>query len=98
MTEKTETKTEAQVKAPKKENPLKPLLTLEPIFIGKLSKKLKPYARVLYYVLTIILAVMLIKALADLFTVGFSAFVVEVALIAIYFVIVRMFAEYLAND
>ena len=82
----------------KKENPFKKFLTLEPVLIHKVGKKFKPFAKYIYWALSVILGLGLIKAVADLFISGFSAFLVETILIAVYFVVVRMFSEYLANN
>ena len=90
MAEKTEVKAV-------KGNKFKKLLTLEPIFINKLTPKLKPFIKPVYYVLAFILALVLLMAVVDLFKVGVYAFVIETALACLYFVVVRMFAEFIAN-
>ncbi|MBQ7413204.1 MAG: hypothetical protein IJV07_02900 [Alphaproteobacteria bacterium] len=82
----------------KKENPFKKFLTLEPVLINKIGKKFKPFAKYIYWALSIILGLSFIKAVVDLFISGFSAFLLETILIAVYFIVVRMFSEYLANN
>lgn len=89
-----ETKTEVKEV---KENKFKELLELEPLFIEKLAKKLKPQAKILYYVLSVVLALALLGSLFSITTDGPAVFLVKVALIMVFFVVVRMFAEYLVN-
>ena len=95
MAEKTEVK--AVEKKGDKAKCFKKLLTLEPIFINKLTPKLKPFIKPVYWVLTFILALGLLVAIVDLFRVGVYAFVIEAALACLYFIVVRMFAEFIAN-
>jgi len=83
---------------PAKENQFKKLLDLNPLFTPKFGPKLKPYAKIVYYVLSGILAFALLGALAQLFTSGLTAFLISTLLIAVNFVVVRMFAEYLHNN
>ncbi|MBR6412772.1 MAG: hypothetical protein IKS41_06420 [Alphaproteobacteria bacterium] len=85
------------VKKGDKAQSFKKLLTLEPIFINKFAPKLKPFIKPVYYVLAIILALTLLMAFVDLFRVGIYAFVIEAVLACLYFIVVRMFAEYIAN-
>ena len=82
----------------KKENPFKKFLTLEPVLINRIGQKFKPFAKYIYWALSIILGLSFIKAVVDLFISGFSAFLLETILIAVYFIVVRMFSEYLANN
>ena len=89
-----ETKTEVKEV---KENKFKKLLDLEPLFTEKLAKKLKPQAKILYYVLSVVLALALLGSLFSITTDGPAVFLVKVALIMVFFVVVRMFAEYLVN-
>ena len=90
MAEKTEVKAA-------KESKFKKLLALDPILINKLTPKLKPFIKPVYWVLTFILALVLLVAIVDLFRVGVYAFVIEAALACLYFIVVRMFAEFIAN-
>ena len=94
MAENTE---KAVEKTGSKAETFKKFLTLEPWFINKFGPKLKPIAKVVYYILSGLLCLMLLSAIVDLFKVGVLAFVIKVALVAIYFIVVRMFAEYLTN-
>jgi len=82
----------------KKENQFKKLLDLKPLLTPKLGPKLKPIAKILYYILSAILCILLLGTLFSLSVVGFSGFLIEVLLIALDFVVVRMFAEYLYNS
>ena len=77
---------------------MKPLLALNPILTSRFGDKLKPYIKPVYYVLSVVLAIMGLDAIWDLFAVGFLTFVLEALLAAVGFVIVRMFAEYVANN
>lgn len=75
---------------------LKPMLELEPIFINKLAGKLKPRAKVVYYLL---LVLCILSALGALFSIkdGLSVFIIKTLLAGINFVVARMFSEYLYN-
>ena len=75
----------------------KKFLTLEPWFINKFAPKLKSFIKPAYYILSIILVLFLLMAVVDLFRVGVYAFVIEAVLACLYFIVVRMFAEYIAN-
>ena len=87
---------------PAKENQskelVKKLLDLQPLFVTKFGPKLKPRAKIVYYVLSCILGLAALWALAQLFINGLTAFIIDAVLIAIAFVVVRMFSEYLYND
>ena len=87
-----------ETKAVAKENKFKKLLDLDPIFTAKFGPKLKPYAKYVYYILSGILAIALLGAFVHLFVGGLTAFIIDVLLIAVDFIVVRMFAEYLANN
>ena len=76
---------------------LKPLLNLEPIFINKLESKLKPRAKIVYYVLLVLCLLSALGTLVSLFQSGVSAFVINALITAISFVVARMFSEYLYN-
>jgi len=96
MTEKTEAKETKEVKEVK-ENKFKKLLTLEPIFINKLAPKLKPIIKPIYYVLSIILALFMLMTLFAAGSFGFGGTLMGLAILALYFVILRMWAEYIKN-
>lgn len=76
---------------------LKPLLNLEPIFINKFESKLKPRAKIVYYVLLVLCLLSALGTLVSLFQSGVSAFVINALITAISFVVARMFSEYLYN-
>jgi len=80
-----------------KENKFKKMLDLEPIFINKFGPKMKAKAKLIYYILCGILAIYALGVLVSLFTSGFTTFIVSAILLAVNFVVVRMFAEYLQN-
>jgi len=93
MAEKTEKKEVKEVK----ENKFKKLLTLEPMFINKLAPKLKPIIKPIYYVFSVILALLLLSTLFAVGQLGFGGFIVSAAMICLDFVILRMWAEYVQN-
>ena len=93
MTEKTETKEVKEVK----ENKFKKLLTLEPLFINKLQPKLKPVIKPIYYVLSIILAFAFLMTLFSVAKFGFANTLMTLFMLSLYFVVVRMWAEYIKN-
>jgi hypothetical protein len=76
---------------------LKPMLELEPIFINKLAGKLKPRAKIVYYVLLALCVLSALGAIVSLFRSGVSAFVINTLVTVISFVVARMFSEYLYN-
>ena len=102
MTEEVkETKTADKVETEKKPNPmekLKPLLALEPIFWNKWGSKVKSNVQKAYHVLLGIFAVLLFKSLYDWIAIGFGAFFVDIILFTVLFIVVRLFAEYTANN
>lgn len=76
----------------------KELLELKPLLTPRLAPRLRPFAKVIYYVLTGLLLIGVLASFVDLFRAGFSFFILELFLIAVSLVIVRMFSEYLAAD
>ena len=78
---------------------LKPMLGLEPIFINKIAAKLKPRAKLVYYVLSVLCLLGILNAFVTLFDKdgGLSMFIIKLLLACINFVVARMFSEYLYN-
>ncbi len=74
------------------------LSILEPVLITKLGPKLKPYIRIIYFVLMGLLALTTLGAIVHLFTAGITMFIFELVVLFIEFVIVRMFCEYVNKE
>ena len=92
-TEKVVEKTESKAEFFKK------FLTLEPWFINRFGPKLKPMAKWLYYALLVILVLKLLGVVVDLFRTGdVITFVVGTIVTAVFFIVARMFGEYLTNE
>jgi len=95
MAENTE---KAVEKKGNKAEAFKKLLTLEPWFINKFGPKLKPLAKWVYYALLVILVLKLLGVIVDLFRTGdVITFVIGTIVTAAFFIVTRMFAEYLTN-
>ena len=95
MAENTE---KAVEKTGNKAETFKKFLTLEPWFINKFGPKLKPLAKWVYYALMVVLVINLLGVIVGLFRTGdVISFVVETVVTAVFFIVVRMFAEYLTN-
>ncbi|MDY6407607.1 MAG: hypothetical protein SPL08_02740 [Pseudomonadota bacterium] len=90
-------KKEAKETTVAKENKFKKLLTLEPIFINKFASKLKPMIKIIYYILSGILALFLLCALFTIGAMGIASFLITVLMLGLFFLIVRMWAEYIQN-
>lgn len=74
----------------------KELLTLDkPVLTNTLGPRLRPYAKIVYYVFAVILAVMLLGSLTLL--VKPTVFLLTLVLLVIDFVILRMFCESLIH-
>lgn len=76
----------------------KELASLEPVLVTKLGSKLKPYIRIIYFVLMGVLALMTLGTIVHLFTAGITMFVIELILLVVAFIIVRMFCEYVNKE
>ena len=76
---------------------IKPMLGLEPIFINRFSGKLKPRAKIIYVMLSVLCVLGALDALVSLFTMGLNAFIIKTLIVCISFIVVRMFSEYLYN-
>ncbi|MDR2902778.1 MAG: hypothetical protein LBU87_06725 [Lactobacillales bacterium] len=78
-------------------NVCKELVTLDkPVFVEMFEPKIKPYAKIIYYVFSVLLALGLLGSIATLFRGAFSAALISIIFILLDFVILRMFCEYLA--
>lgn len=97
MTEenKTNKKEQAAAVTAERVQQLKKMLTLEPIFINLFARKLKPFAKAIYFIFSAILALAFLGTLLSIGSVGFSGFILFTAVLAVDFIVVRMFAEYL---
>ena len=68
----------------------------EPIFTEKFAPKLAPYAKIIYLVGLVILAISLLGAVVTLFS-NFAAAVLTVIGVLVEFVLFRMFCEFLVT-
>ncbi len=78
---------------------LKNLMNLDkPILTKDLAPKLAPFARIIYIIALIILAVATLGALRLLLEMYLSSFILAILGICAEFAIVRMFCEYLTSS
>lgn len=79
-----------------KKEELKKFLELsEPIFVAKFAPVLAPYAKIIYLIGLGVLALSILGALVTLLTGEFTAAVLGLLVIAVEFVLIRMFCEFL---
>ena len=90
MATEKEVKTNKETKGSKAKGVLKAILSLDPVLM-KYASKLKPFAKPIYYILSILI---LVEALGAGVGLGFSAFLLFLLNLAI----VRLLAEYIQND
>lgn len=77
---------------------MKKLLELnEPILVTKFAPLLKPFAKIVYLVGLIILAISVLSALVSLLTGGISAALIILIATCVEFVLLRMFCEFLVS-
>lgn len=75
---------------------MKKFLTLdEPIFVSKFAPMMAPHAKIVYLVGLIILAVSVLCALITLLTGGIASAFLTLVVVAVEFVLFRMFCEFL---
>ncbi len=67
----------------------------KPFLVDRLAGKLAPHAKIIYIVLAVILALSALRSLVSVFTGNFSVAIFDLVMVAVYFVIVRMFCEFL---
>ncbi|MBQ8250364.1 MAG: hypothetical protein IJY92_00445 [Alphaproteobacteria bacterium] len=68
----------------------------EPIFTEKYAPKLAPYAKIIYLIGLVILAISLLGAVVTLFS-NFAAAILTVIAVVVEFVLFRMFCEFLQS-
>ena len=79
-----------------KKEELKKYLELdEPIFTTKFAPLLAPYAKLVYLVGLVILAIAVFSALVTLFTGGFASAFLTLIGVVVEFILFRMFCEFL---
>lgn len=69
----------------------------EPIFIDKFSGILQPYAKIIYLVGLVLLAVGVLWAFVTLLTGAISAAIISLFFIGVEFILLRMFCEFLIS-
>ena len=76
----------------------KNLLSLdEPVLTKKLAPKLAPFAKIIYYVGLVFIAIGVIGSLGLLISGDFSLFLATLLMLVAEFALVRMFSEYLTS-
>lgn len=81
-----------------KKEELKKFLELsEPIFVTKFAPILAPYAKLLYLVGLVILALSAFGALVTLLTGGFATALLGLIAVGVEFILIRMFCEFLLS-
>jgi len=75
---------------------MKKFLTLdEPIFVSKFAPVLAPYAKIVYLIGLVILAVTVLAALMTLLTGGIASAFLTLVVVVVEFILFRMFCEFL---
>lgn len=75
---------------------MKKFLTLdEPIFVSKFAPVLAPYAKVVYLIGLVILAISVLAALMTLLTGGIASAFLTLVVVVVEFILFRMFCEFL---
>lgn len=69
----------------------------KPVLSQRLTGKLKPYAKIIYLVLLVVLVLNALRALVMLFAGHISIALFDLIFTAVYFVILRLFAEALVQ-
>lgn len=94
-TTETEVKTETAAPQEKPLDKLNPLLSLDPIFLNKFGSKIKPHIKPIYYTLLVLIALSFISAFCSSnILVFFYCLIVD----AIFFIVIRLFAELMAKE
>ena len=79
-----------------KKEEMKKFLTLdEPIFVSKFAPVLAPYAKIVYLVGLVILAITVFAALVELLTGGIASAFLTLVVVAVEFILFRLFCEFL---
>ena len=75
------------------------LMNLErPVLTEKLAPKIAPYAKIIYLVVLIVLALTVISSIGLLLLGNVGVFLAAIFWVAVQFAIVRMFCEYLITS
>ena len=75
---------------------MKKFLTLdEPIFVSKFAPVLAPYAKIVYLIGLVILAISVLAALMTLLTGGIASAFLTLVVVVVEFILFRMFCEFL---
>ena len=77
----------------------KNLMNLDkPVLTEKLAPKIAPYAKIIYFVVLVILALTTLSSLGMLLSGYIAGFLGAILLVVVEFALVRMFCEYLMKS